>query len=171
MRRTLVTVLSAVTILVAAFGLSGCGADRAEPSAPRMQPATTAAPAAAPLPATDTLTAVLYQLADPSVPAEQKTGLLQYGSVDDEPALVNFGQALAANGYAPLTVAATDVAWAPRPGNVTATLTLTGSDPALRPFTYPMEFTPFRGGWQITRRSAEQLLPLLRPAGQPTPPG
>jgi hypothetical protein len=167
-RRTIVS--SAVT-LVAAFVLSGCGADRAAPSPSRMQPATVAAPAVAPLPATDTLAGVLYRLADPSVPPEQKTGLLQYGSVDDEPALTNFGQALAANGYAPLTVAATDVAWAPQPGNVTATVTLTGSDPALRPFTYPMEFTPLRDGWQITRRSAEQLLPLLRPAGQPAPPG
>ena len=71
-----------------------------------------AAPTVAPLPPVDQLTGVLYRLADTSIPAEQKVGLVQYATVDDQAALTNFGQALKASGFAPLTVAATDLTWA-----------------------------------------------------------
>jgi hypothetical protein len=168
--RTPATFLSAVT-LVAAFGLSGCGDDgrAAQPANP--PPLTTtaeAAPPVAPLPAQEVLADVLYQLADPSIPVERKVGLLQYGTVEDEPALKNFGEALAANGYAPLIVTVTDLAWAGQPGDVVANVTIGSSAPAARPFTYPMQFSPLRNTWQLTRRSADQLLPLVS-ATNPTP--
>jgi hypothetical protein len=165
-RRTPAAVLSAVTF-VAAFGLSGCadtGVPSAAPTTSRAQ-ATTSAPAAgpdvAPLPAPETLTRVLSTLADRAVPPGQKIGLIQYGTADDEPVLQNFADALAANGYDPLTVQAADLAWAAQPGNVTATMTLSAADPAIPPFAYPMEFSPMRAAWQLTRRTADQLLPLL----------
>jgi hypothetical protein len=169
-RRTPVTVLSAVT-LVAAFGLSGCGADgtTAQPGPPPRS-TTEQAPPAAPLPAPEVLADVLYRLADPSIPVEQKVGLLQYGTVGDEPALRNFGEALAANGFTPLTVTVTDLAWAGQPGNVVANVTIGSTAPAARPFTYPMQFNPLRDGWQLTRRSADQLLPLAT-ATSPSPTG
>jgi hypothetical protein len=170
--RTPATFLSAVT-LVAAFGLSGCGDDgrSAQPASPA--PRTTAAEAAppvAPLPAPEALADVLYQLADPSIPVQRKIGLLQYGTVADEPALQNFGEALAANGFAPLTVTVTDLAWAGQPGDVVANVTIGSTAPAARPFTYPLQFSPLRDTWQLTRRTADQLLPLVS-ATPPTPTG
>jgi hypothetical protein len=111
---------------------------------------------------------VLYRLADTSVPAEQKVGLVQYATVDDQPALTNFGEALKANGFAPLIVSASDLAWSSPPGNVVANVTMSAADPAVRPFTFPMEFSPMRDAWQLTRRTADQLLPLVG-ATRPTP--
>jgi hypothetical protein len=170
--RTAATFLSAVT-LVAAFGLSGCGdGDRPAPSpsaAPRVT-AGEAAPPVAPLPAPEVLADVLYRLADPAIPVEQKVGLVQFGTVADEPALKNFGEALAANGFAPLTVTVSDLAWAGQPGNVAANVTIGSTAPAARPFTYPMQFSPLRDTWQLTRRTADQLLPLVS-ATPPTPTG
>jgi hypothetical protein len=152
--------LSAVTI-VAAFGLVGCS-QTPPPAAPPSQPTTTvaAAPTAAPLPSPDALTGVLYRLADTSIPAEQKVGLVQYATVDDQPVLTNFGEALNANGFVPLNVAATDLAWSGQPGNVLANVTISTTNPAVKPFTFPMEFTPIRDAWQLTQRTADQLLPL-----------
>lgn len=170
MHRTFDVLLSAVTIsIVAAFGLSGCGADRSAdaPERPRTS-ASAPAPDAAPLPAPEALSTVLLRLADVAVPPPEKVGLLQYGTPDDEPVLRGFGDTLAANGYAPLSVEATNLAWAPQPGSVSATVTFSSPDPAVAPFTYPMEFAPSRNGWQLSRRTAEQILPLVS-AGQ-TPP-
>ena len=152
--------LSAVTI-VAALGVAGCS--ETLPPAASPSPQTTAAasaPVGAPLPSPDALTGVIYRLADTSIPVEQKVGLVQYATVDDQPALTNFGEALKANGFVPLTVAAADIAWAGQPGNVVANVTLSAADPAVRPFTYPMEFAPIHDAWQLTQRTADQLLPL-----------
>ena len=160
---------------MAAFGLSGCGGDgqSAQPASPA--PRTTAAEApVAPLPAPEVLADVLYQLADPSIPVQRKIELLQYGTVADEPALQNFGEALAANGFAPLTVMVTDLAWAGQPGDIVANVTIGSSTPTVRPFTYPMQFSPLHDNWQLTRRSADQLLPLVgapSPIPTPTPTG
>jgi hypothetical protein len=114
------------------------------------------------------LTDVVYRLADTSIPAEQKVALVQYATVDDEPVLANFGEALKANGFDPLNVAAADVAWAGQPGNVRANVTISTPNPAVKPFAFPMEFSPMRNAWQLTRRSADQLLPLVGTA-KPTP--
>jgi hypothetical protein len=162
-------VLSAVT-LVAALGLVGCGADIPPAAGPNSSqtPASSlpAAPAAAPLPAPDLLTGVLYRLADTSVPAEQKLVLVQYATVEDVPALNNFGEALKANGFDPLTVDATDLAWAGAPGHVTANVTMGSPDPKVKPFTFPMEFNPAGNTWQLSKRTADQLLPMI---GAPRP--
>jgi hypothetical protein len=107
------------------------------------------------------LTDVLYRLADTSIPAEQKVGLVQYATADDQPVLANFGEALKANGFAPLHVAAADLAWSSQPGNVLANVTISSTNPTPKPFTFPMEFNPIRDAWQLTRRSADQLLPLV----------
>jgi hypothetical protein len=106
------------------------------------------------------LTGVIARLADTSIPVEQKVGLVQYATVDDQPVLTNFGEALKANGFVPLNVAATDLAWSAQPGNVVANVTLSTADPAVKPFTYPMEFAPIHDAWQLTQRTADQLLPL-----------
>jgi hypothetical protein len=152
--------LSAVTI-VAALVVAGCAQTPAPAASPSRQPSTAAAaPSAAPLPSPDALASVLYRLADTSIPVEQKVGLVQYATVDDQPVLTNFGEALKANGYVPLNVAATDLAWSAQPGNVLANVTLSAADPAVKPFTYPMEFSPIRDTWQLTQRTADQLLPL-----------
>jgi hypothetical protein len=167
--------LSAAT-LVAAFGVSGCSADNAHVPPPNQQatPSTTGvvpAPSAAPLPAPDALTGVLYRLADTSIPAEQKLGLVQYSTPDDVAAFGNFGQALQDGGFKSLTVQATDLSWASTPGDVLAAVTLGSADDPAKTFSFPMEFNPVRDTWQLTRRTADQLLQLGSSASptQPTP--
>lgn len=118
-------------------------------------------PTVAPLPPPDQLTGVLYQLADTSIPAERKVALVQFATTDDEPALKNFGEALAASGFSPLTVDATDLRWSGEPGHVIASVTIGSPNPQVRPFTFPMEFAPIRNSWQLSRRTADQLLPLV----------
>ena len=71
-----------------------------------------------------------------------------------------FTSALSDSGYVPVTVTAADLTWSTTPGNVMADITIASADPAVKPFTYPMEFSPWRDAWQLTRRSADQLLPL-----------
>ncbi|BBZ29040.1 hypothetical protein MMAD_33350 [Mycolicibacterium madagascariense] len=172
MHRTLVLVLSAVTS-VAALGLAGCGDDRPPASATEgttLNSAMPTAPLAAPLPPVDQLTGVIQRLADTSVPADQKLGLVQYATAEDLPALANFGEALKDSGYVPLTVDATDLAWAGAPGHLTAVVTIAAGNPAAPPFTFPMEFVPVRDGWQLSRNTADQLLPLVTAATPTTAP-
>jgi hypothetical protein len=164
--RTPTEVLSAVTI-VAALGLVGC-APSVAPSEPSLQTGIPGGPAAPPLPSPDALAGVLSRLADTSIPAEQKVGLVQYATIDDQPVLANFGEALTASGFVPLIVTADDLTWSPRPGDVLANVTISTADPAVKPFTFPMEFSPVHDSWQLTQRTAEQLLPLVG-AGQPKP--
>jgi hypothetical protein len=172
-RRTEALTLSAVT-LVAAFGLSGCSSDdaHAPPPSQHALPSTTGVlpPTSAPLPAPDALTGVLFRLADTSIPAEQKLGLVQYSTPDDVAALGNFGQALKDGGFKSLTIQATDLSWVSTPGNVSATVTIGTADDPAKTFTYPMEFSPMRDTWQLTRRTADQLL-QLGSSTAPTPTG
>jgi hypothetical protein len=148
--------------LAAAFGLAGCVDEQppATPSTSTTPAAVGAVPNQAPLPAPEALAGVISTLADTSVPAEQKVGLVQHATVDDEPALTKFGQALKDSGFVPVTVTADDLKWSTNPGNVTATVTIGSPNPAVKPFTYPLEFTPMRDTWQLTKRSADELLPL-----------
>ncbi|KUI21776.1 hypothetical protein AU195_02960 [Mycobacterium sp. IS-1496] len=170
-------VRSAVTLVVAAFGLSwclsGCGSDN--PPAPPPAPvsstpaAAPAPPVPAPLPPPIALTDVLYRLADPAVPGTEKLGLVEDAGPGDAAALDRFGKALADNGYHPMTFDAADLAWAAESDDVVATVIArtppgrTGGD-----FTFPMQFarTP-DGGWQLTRDSADTLLEV--DAGQSPP--
>jgi hypothetical protein len=172
--------LGAATI-VAALGLGGCSQTPPPVPAPSHQASRTTTvavpPTADPLPPPDALTGVLYHLADTSIPVEQKVGLVQYATVDDQPVLANFGEALKANGFDPVNITASDLAWAAQPGNVLANVTISAADPTVKPFAFPMEFSPMRSGWQLTQRTADQLLPLVggtpapAPATTPTPPG
>jgi hypothetical protein len=164
--------MSAVT-LVAALGVSGCSSDAATPPPNQSAGPKTGVvppPLTAPLPAPDALTGVLFRLADTSIPAEQKLGLVQYSTPDDVAGLGNFGQALMDSGFRSLTIQATDLSWATTPGDVSATVTIGTSDDPAKTFTYPMEFNPMRDTWQLTRRTADQLF-QLGSTSTPTPTG
>ena len=175
MNRLRHTVLSAVTV-VTALGLCGCGSgtstdDTARPSPISASTTAPVTPPSAPLPAPETLTDVLYRLADVAVPGADKIALVEQGTPGDAAALDKFGRALDDNGFLPLTITATDLAWSPSEhGNVVATVDVTAeSDPARR-FSFPMEFTAHGDGWQLTRHTADQLLVLGADAAAPAPP-
>jgi len=165
MRRTAITVLSAATI-VAALGLSGCSNhDEAKSAGGPVTSAATTTIAAAPaspeaLPAPDALTDVLYRLADPAVPGTDKLGLLEAATPGDATTMDRFAAALRDGGFTPLTVTASDITSSDRqPGDVLATVNVTTSNPT-NPggFTFPMEFQPHQGGWQLSRETADMLL-------------
>ena len=61
-----------------------------------------------------------------------------------------------------MTFEARDLAWAQAtPGNVVATIVVKAAEPAAGgDFTFPMEFTPLRDTWQLTRQTADLLLEL-----------
>lgn len=168
---------SAVLALIAAALLfSACDKTPSDPAASATvdQPTAAAGAAApgssAPLPVPEVLTEVLYKLADTSVPGAQKVSLVEGATSDEAAQLDKFGKALADSGYPPLGFTATDIAWSPTvPGNVTAQVTVRSDNPALaNGFTFPMEFRPYFGTWQLSRRTAEMLLALGSPE-TPTP--
>lgn len=168
-------VLSAATIFVAAFGLSGCSQDTAEPARVPTTATSTAQPAApaTPLPDAAALTDVLARLADPAVPGSEKLALVEGATADQTDVLDDFTKALADNHLLPVTFTASDLAWSEtEPGNVWATVTATPVRPESGPLTFPMEFQPTAGGWQLTRDTAELLLAFGGQATQaPGPPG
>lgn len=165
MRHNLFTVLSAAAT-VAALGLSGCSTHGESQSAqsPVLPSATTsvAAPPAdrAPLPTPEALTDVLYRLADPAVPGKDKLELVESTTPDDADTIDRFAAALRDGGFTPLTFTATEIRWSSRQsGDALATINVTTSNPA-NPggFTFPMEFRPHNGGWQLSRETADMLL-------------
>lgn len=166
--------------IVAALGLPGCSSgDSGSPapstsSSPEAAPATTAAPQSAPLPAPEALTDVLYRLADPGVPGAQKLNLVEGATPDNAAVLDKFANALLSGGYAPMTFEARDIAWSDRtPANVVATVNVNTPRPGTPGFSFPMEFKPYQGGWQLSQRTAETLLAFgtaqSGPAPTPTP--
>ena len=159
--------LSAATI-VAALWVGGCSSPAPNTSTGERS-TTSAAAAPSALPPPEALTAVLYQLADPSIPADRKVALVQSSTPADEPALANFATALADGGFGAIVVRAEELTWAQEPGNVTAKVTISAADDPARSFAYPMEFTPTADGWQLTRRTADQVL-VLEPTTTPEPP-
>ena len=181
--------LSAVTS-VAALLLSGCAAEPGtvpDVASPAPGSTTTSAmpfqPPGAALPAPEALTEVLGKLADPSIPGAQKVPLVQFATAEDAAALDRFAKATVDAGLAPLSFQAVDLTWADgtgagagNAGDVVATVTVAPANPipGAAPFTFPMQFTPHDGEWQLTRDTADQLLELqaqnpLPPASQ-TPP-
>lgn len=179
MHRRITAVLGAATI-VAALGLSGCsggtesGSASASPTGPAMSTNVVALPAEpAPLPEAAALTDVIYQLADPVVPGANKLGLVEGATADSAATLDKFAQALKDGGFTPLTVAATDIAWSGKdPGNAVATVNITSSNPGAGPgFSFPMEFKPGQGGWQLSEQTADMLLNLgnAQAGAPPTP--
>ena len=185
MHRHLCVALGAATA-VAMLGLSGCSH-----SGPRVlssptsaihatsSPLIIAAPPTVPLPAAEALVDVLNRLADPNVVGADKMNLVEGATLESADNLDKFTAALRDNGYLPMTFAANNIAWSDKnPSNVMATISVKTSQAKNRNFTFPMEFTPSQGGWQLSRRTAEMLLalgnspaPSPAPAPSPTPPG
>ncbi|MBI3692028.1 MAG: hypothetical protein HY239_15610 [Mycolicibacterium aromaticivorans] len=167
--------LSAATI-VAALSLSGCS-EHVEPKStqsPFEQSSTPLAPAerdAAPLPAPDALTDVLYRLADPAVKGADKLQLVESTTPADAATIDKFAAALRDGGFTPLTFTASEIRWSDRrPDDALASINVTTSNPA-NPgnFTFPMEFRQDRGGWQLSRETADMLLAFGNARGGASP--
>lgn len=125
---------------------------------------------AAPLPPPDALTDVLYRLADPGVPGTQKMSLIEGAGAEKAPALDHFATALLGGGYAPMTFAARDIAWSDRrPTHVVATVDVSSPTPGVGVFTFPMEFNPRQGGWQLSQQTADMLLAFNASPATPPP--
>lgn len=166
MNRHLSFALSAATVL-AALGFSGCTSNQpriASSAVPAGPPATStliAAPPTTPPPAPETLTDVLGRLADPNVPGIDKVNLVEGATPESAATLDKFTSALRDNGYLPMTFTANDISWSDKnASNVMATVIVHTARANNGNFTFPMEFTPFQGGWQLSRRTAEMLLAL-----------
>ncbi|MGE2815079.1 hypothetical protein ACQI5H_08035, partial [Mycobacterium heidelbergense] len=179
MHRNLPVALSAA-IALAVIGLSGCSHKEpkvasSSPSAP--VPAASSpvivAPPTAPLPPPEALTEVLNRLADPSVPGVNKVSLVEGATPESAATLDKFTNALRDNGYLPMTFAANNLAWSDKnPSDVMATVSVNTPRANHGKFTFPMEFTPFQGGWQLSQRTAEMLLALGNsPSATAPPPG
>lgn len=174
MHRPLSVVLSTATVL-AAVGLAACSSNHRaseSPTVTSLPPATSppvAAPVTAPLPPPEALTDVLTRLADPNVPADAKVSLVEGATPESAATLDKFTNALRDNGYLPMTFTANDIAWSDKnPSNVQANIGVHTSQANNANFTFPMEFAPFQGGWQLSRRTAEMLLALGKSPAAPT---
>lgn len=119
--------------------------------------------------APEALTDVLGRLADPNVPGANKVSLVEGATPESAATLDKFTNALRDNGYLPMTFAANDIAWSDQnPSNVKASIAVHTNQPNNANFTFPMEFTPFQGGWQLSRHTAETLLALGKSPQAPT---
>jgi len=174
MHRPLSVALSAATAL-AAVGLAACSSQhpKSEPSAVPSLPAAPSsqvpAPVTAPLPPPEALTDVLTRLADPNVQGASKVNLVEGATPENAATLDKFTNALRDNGYLPMTFTANDIAWSDKnPSNVKASIVVHTAQASNANFTFPMEFTPFQGGWQLSRRTAEMLLALGKSPTAPT---
>lgn len=159
---------------VAVIGVSACDSSPPPaPSAPSSTAAVTApsAPVSSPLPPPEALTDVLARLSDPTVPGADKIDLIELATAGDAAALDKFGHALADNGALPLTFDATDLKWSEaEAANVVATVNVTTANQPPGKFSFPMEFTPVRDKWQLTRKTANLLLEFGEGATATTPP-
>ena len=168
------TVLSAATV-VAALWLSGCAPHTSDnaATATTSPPTPTAAPApqSAPLPDPAALTDLLGRLADPAVPGTDKLPLVEGATAGDAATLDNFTKALQDNHMIPLTFTATNLAWSDEnPANVVASVNATGPDPEAGGLSFPMEFAPAVGGWELSRQTADMLLVFGDSPAQAMPP-
>jgi hypothetical protein len=178
MHRHLSSALSAATVLAVLAG-SACSsnppriASSATPAAPPPASTVVAAPPTAPLPPPETLTDLLGRLSDPNVPGGNKVNLVEGATPESAATLDKFTNALRDNGYLPMSFTANDIAWSDKnPSNVMASIVVHTARPNNGNFTFPMEFTPFQGGWQLSRRTAEMLLALGNsPTSTPPPSG
>jgi len=159
-------ILSAVAI-AAALGLGACSADSGQkPAQPAGDTASAATsvqtppgPPVDPLPPPTALSDVLNRIADANVPGTDKVGLIESGTPGDAAAMDKFGQALIQNGYAPATFEARDLRWVQEsPDTVTAVVSLKTDNPQAGDFTFPMDFVFVDNTWQLTRKTADELL-------------
>ncbi|MEO8814954.1 MAG: hypothetical protein ABI307_09285 [Mycobacterium sp.] len=121
--------------------------------------ATAAESPTAALPAPHALVDVLYQLAEPAVPGAEKVGLIEGATPADAATIDRFAVALKDGGYLPLTFETDAVNWSDRyPGNAVADVAITTANPDSGGFSFPMEFKPHDGGWQVSQETAKTLL-------------
>lgn len=141
------------------------------PAAPPPTSSTVIVSPTTPLPTPEALTDILTRLADPNVPGINKVSLVEGATPESAETLDKFTNALRDNGYLPMTFVAHDIAWSDKtPSNVVANIDVNTAQRANASFRFPMEFTPFQGGWQLSRRTAEMLLALGKsPAVTPPP--
>ncbi|OBF61916.1 hypothetical protein A5753_18135, partial [Mycobacterium sp. 852002-51971_SCH5477799-a] len=166
MNRPLCVALSAA-ITVATLGSAACSSPHPKTgssvtsSLPPASSSQVAAPATAPLPPPEALTDVLTRLADPNVPGNSKVNLVEGATPDSAATLDKFTAALRDNGYLPMTFNANEIGWSDKnPSNVKAVVVVHTAQANNPNFTFPMEFAPFQGGWQLSRHTAEMLLAL-----------
>lgn len=175
MHRPLSVALSAATVL-AAVGLAACSSPHPKRGStttsplPSLTSSQAPAPVTAPLPPPEALTDVLGRLADPNVPGANKVNLVEGATPGSAASLDRFTTALRDNGYLPMTFAANDIAWSDKnPSNVKATIAVHTAQANNANFSFPMEFTPFQGGWQLSRHTAEMLFALGKSPAAPGP--
>ncbi|WP_188112933.1 hypothetical protein [Mycobacterium simiae] len=176
MHRQVCLAVGAVTV-GATLGLLGCSHDEkkasTEPSVPPASSIALPPRSTASLPAPDALVAVLSRLADPAVAGADKAILVEGATPETVAALDRFTAAARDDGYLPMSFAANNIAWSDvNAWDVMATIVVTTANADNREFTFPMEFTPRQGGWQLSRRTAEMLLVFSRsssPGPRPTP--
>lgn len=170
-------ILSAVAIATA-LGLGACSADterKPQQAVGETSPSSTPAPVPPgppvdPLPPPEALADVMNRIADSNVPGAEKVGLIESGTAGDETAMDKFGQALMQNGYAPATFEARDLRWVQEPPDtVSALVSLRTDNPQAGDFSFPMEFVFVDNTWQLTRKTADELLQPTESAPQ-TPP-
>lgn len=162
--------------MVAVLALSGCGGHEPPPAAELPLTASTSTlppePPASALPSADALTDVLYRLSDPAVTGAQKVDLVEGAKPTDAETIDKFAKALNDGGYLPLNLEATGITWSDRhPGNVTADVAVNTANPDTGGFSFPMEFKPNDGGWQLSQETAKTLLAFGKAhAGSSAPP-
>lgn len=164
-----------IIALAAVLALSGCaGRQPVQPAAEvPPAPATTAPaePPASAMPAPEALTDVLYRLSDPDVPGAQKVDLIEGAKPSDAGTIDKFATALRDGGYLPLNLDAAGLTWSDRyPGNVAADVTVTTANPDTGAFSFPMEFKPRGGAWQLSQATAKTLLAFGNAQSADTPP-
>ncbi|WP_144206032.1 hypothetical protein, partial [Mycobacterium tilburgii] len=176
MRRHLSLTLS--TAAAAAIELAACSHSEPKvlPSSstamplPTSTPLIVTAPPTAPLPVPEALVEVLNRLVDPSIPTVNKVNLIEGATPEIRTTLDKFINALRDNGYLPMSFVANNIAWSDKnPSNVVATVTVDTAQGNNSAFTFPMEFAPFQGGWQLSRHTAEMLLALGNSQAGPSP--
>jgi hypothetical protein len=178
MHRNLTKLIGALsaTAAVAVLGLSGCSSNQSESSSSDAQSAASAtsspltAPPTTPLPPPEAFTDVLSRLADSNVPGINKINLVEGATPESAATLDKFTNALRDNGYQPMTFVADNIAWSDKnPSDAMATITVKTARANNGVFTFPMEFTPSQGGWQLSKRTAQMLLALGNSSGMTTP--
>jgi hypothetical protein len=163
------SVTCSAALAAAVLGIAACSHSQPKvlPSSssaaalPTSTPLVATAPPTAPLPVPEALVDVLNRLVDPNIPAVNKVSLIEGATPETAPTLDKFINALRDNGHLPMTFVATNIAWSDKnPSNVVATVTVNTAKADNRAFTFPMEFAPLAGGWQLSRQTAEVLLAL-----------
>ena len=164
MPRRLTAILSTAAI-AAALVLPGCSSEKDDASPETSAPSTSAslssaaAPQAAPLPPPDALAGVLYRLADAAVPGREKLNLVEGATPENAGVFDQFSNALLNGGFTPVKFDIRDVGWSDRdPADVVANVDVSSTNPKGPHFSFPMEFKPFQGGWQLSARTADVLL-------------